>query len=111
MLMATEQLPGDVTKVIFDGRLDIPGSEAVDLKLSVIAGSKQFVLVDMQKVSFLGSMGLRTIMTAARAIKSRGGKMVLYGPDESVEKVLTISGAAALAPIHHDIQSAIASLQ
>jgi len=111
MQMATEQLPGDLTKVIFDGRLDIAGSEAVDLKMSVIAGSKKFVLVDMQKVSFLGSMGLRTIITAARAIKSRGGKMVLFGPDESVEKVLTMSGATTLAPIYHDIQSAIDSLQ
>src|SRR5271156_4001791 len=102
MQMATEELAGNVTKVVFDGRFDIAGSEAVDLKMSVIAGSKKFVLVDMQKVSFLGSMGLRTIMTAARAIKGLGGKMVVFGPDESVEKVLTMCGATALAPIHHD---------
>ena len=111
MQMATEQLAGDVMKVVFDGRFDIAGSEAVDLKMNVIAGSKKFVLIDLQKVSFLGSMGLRTIVSAARAIKSRGGKMAVYGPDEEVEKVLTMSGVAALVPIHHDLQSAIAELQ
>jgi anti-sigma B factor antagonist len=77
----------------------------------VIAGSKKFVLVDMQKVSFLGSMGLRTIVSAARTIKGRGGKMAVFGPDEEVEKVLTMSGVTALVPIHHDFQSAIAWLQ
>ena len=111
MQMATEQLTDDVIKVIFDGRFDIAGSEAVDLKMNVIAGSKKFVLVDMQKVSFLGSMGLRTIVSAARTIKSRGGKMAVFGPDEEVEKVLLMSGVSALVPIHHDFQSAIAELQ
>jgi hypothetical protein len=37
--------------------------------------------------------------------------MAVYGPDEKVEKVLTMSGVNALVPIHHDLQSAIASLQ
>jgi anti-sigma B factor antagonist len=111
MQMATEQLDGDVTKVIFDGRFDIAGSEAVDLKMNVIAGSKKFVLVDMQKVSFLGSMGLRTIVSAARTIRARGGKIVVFGPAEEVEKVLTMSGVTAVVPIHHDFQTAISSLQ
>ena len=111
MQMALEELAGYVTKVVFDGRFDIAGSEAIDLKMSVIAGSKKFVLVDMRKVSFLGSMGLRTSVTAARTIKGRGGTMAVFGPDEEVEKVLTMSGVTALVPIHHDFQTAIASLQ
>ena len=110
MQMATEQLEGDVFKIAFDGRFDIAGADAVDLKMNVIAGTKKYLLVDMQKVSFLGSTGLRTIVTVARTIKSRGGKMVVYGPDEEVEKVLTMSGVTALVPIHHDLQSALASL-
>src|SRR3984885_15835754 len=99
MQMATEQLTDDVIKVIFDGRFDIAGAEAVDLKMSVIAGSKKFVLVDMQKVSFLGSMGLRTIVSAARTVKGRGGKIAVYGPDAEVEKVLTMSGVNTLVRI------------
>lgn len=111
MEMAIEELAGNVTKVVFDGRFDIAGAEAVDLKMNVIAGSKRLVLIDMQKVSFLGSMGLRTLVSAARAVKSRGGKIAMFGPDEQVEKVLTTSGVNTLVPIHHDYQSAIASLQ
>jgi anti-anti-sigma factor len=111
MQMATEELAGGVMKVVFDGRLDINGSEAVDLKMSAIAGSRKFVLIDMRKVSFIGSMGLRTIVNAARTIKSRGGKMAVFGPDEGVEKVFTVSGVNTLVTIHHDLESAVASLQ
>lgn len=111
MQMAIEELAGDVTKVVFDGRFDIAGAEAVDLKMNVLAGSKRLILIDMQKVSFLGSMGLRTLVSAARAVKGRGGKIAMFGPDAQVEKVLTMSGVNTLVPIHHDLQTAIASLQ
>jgi anti-sigma B factor antagonist len=111
MAISTEELAAGVTKVILDGRLDIEGAAAVDLKLNVIAGSKKAVLLDMQNVSFLGSMGLRSIVAPARAIKSRGGKMVIFGPNELVEKVLKTSGIDSLVPIHHELDSAIAALQ
>jgi anti-anti-sigma factor len=111
MQMATEELAGGVTKVVLDGRMDITGTEAVDLQMNVISGSKKFVLVDMRKVSFLGSMGLRTIFNTARAIKSRGGKMVLFAPDELVSKVLRTSGVDTVVPIHNELQSAMAALQ
>ena len=111
MEMAIESLEGDVTKVVFDGRFDIAGAQAVDLKMNVLAGSKKLMLLDMQKVSFLGSMGLRTIVTVVRTVKSRGGKIAVFGPGADVEKVLTMSGVNTLVPIHHDLQSAIASLQ
>ena len=111
MAISTEELAGGITKVILDGRLDIEGAAAVDLKMNVIAGSKKAVLLDLQKVSFLGSMGLRAIVAPARAIKGRGGKIVIYGPNEMVEKVLKTSGVDTLVPIHHDIETALAALQ
>ena len=111
MAIVTEELDGGITKVILDGRMDIEGAAAVDMKMNIIAGSKKAVLVDMQNVSFLGSMGLRALVAPARAIKSRGGKIVLFGPNELVEKVLKTSGVDSLMPIHHELQSALAALQ
>ena len=56
-------------------------------------------------------MGLRSIVAPARAIKGRGGKMVIFGPNELVEKVFKTSGVEALVPIHHELESAMAALQ
>jgi len=111
MPIVMEELEGGVTRVILDGRLDIEGAAAVDMRMNVIAGTKKAVLLDMQNVSFLGSMGLRALVAPARAIKGRGGKMVIFGPIEMVEKVLKASGVDTMIPIHHDLQSALAALQ
>jgi len=111
MAIATEELTGGVFKVILDGRLDIEGAAAVDLQMNIIAGSRKAVLVDLQKVSFLGSMGLRALVAPARTIRSRGGKMVLFAPTEMVEQVLKTSGVDALIPVHHELQTALAALQ
>lgn len=106
-----EELEGGVTRVILEGRLDIEGAAAVDMRMNVIAGTKKAVVIDMQKVSFLGSMGLRALVIPARAIKGKGGKVVIFGPNELVEKVLKSGGIDALIPIHQDLQSAIAAVQ
>lgn len=111
MAIVTEELPGGIAKVILDGSLGIEGAEAIDLQMNVIAGSRKAVLVDLQKVSFIGSMALRALAAPARAIKARGGKMVLFGPNEMVERVLRTSGIDTLIPVHHDLQSALAALQ
>lgn len=111
MQISTEELAEGVTRVNLDGRLDIAGAAAVDLKMNLVAGSAKKLLIDLQKVTFLGSMGLRSIVLPARAVHSRGGKVVLFAPNEMVESVLKTSGIDSLLPIHHDLAAALAALQ
>jgi anti-anti-sigma factor len=111
MAIATEELTGGITKVILDGRLDILGAEAVDMQMNAIAGSRKAVLIDLQNVSFIGSVGVRALVIPARTLKNRGGKIVIFGPNEMVEKVLKTSGADNLIPMHHELQSALDALQ
>lgn len=111
MQISTEEMAGGVTKVELDGRMDIAGAAVVDLKMNLIAGSAKKLLIDLQKVSFLGSMGLRSIVIPARAVLSRGGKTVLFAPNEMVEAVLKTSGIDSLLPVHHDLAAAMAALQ
>jgi anti-sigma B factor antagonist len=110
MPISTVELDGGITRVILDGRLDIEGAAAIDMRMNVIAGTKKAVIVDMEKVSFLGSMGLRALVAPARAIKARGGKIVIFGPNDLVEKVLKSSGVDTMIPIHYELQDAIAAL-
>jgi anti-anti-sigma factor len=109
--ISTEELPGGITRVILDGSLDIAGAAAIDLRMNVIAGAHKAVMVDLQKVIFVGSMGLRALVSPARAILSRGGKMVIFAPSEMVEQVLKTSGIDTMIPIHHDFQLALDALQ
>jgi anti-sigma B factor antagonist len=108
---SSEEVGDGITKVVLDGSLDIVGATAIDLKMNVIAGAKNSVLVDLQQVTFIGSMGLRALVAPARAIFSRKGRIVIYGPTELVEKVLKMSGIDTMIPIFHDYDAAVAALR
>ena len=105
-----EELAGGVTKVRLKGRLDIAGAAEIDLRFNTIAGAQRAVIVDLSMVNFLASMGLRTLITGAKAVKGKQGKMVVLAPDGNVERVLVSSGTNLLIPIHHDEQAAIADV-
>jgi anti-sigma B factor antagonist len=111
MELATEEIEGGITRIVLDGRLDIAGAGAIDLRFNTLAGSRRAVVVDLSRVSFLASMGIRLLLTGAKAANSKGGKMVLLGPDPAVEKVLKTAGIDTLISIHHDAAGAIAAVK
>jgi len=111
MQISSQELDGGVTRIELDGRMDIAGAAAVDMKMNLVAGSAKKLLIDLQKVTFLGSMGLSSIVFPSRAVLGRGGKVVLFGPNELVTAVLKTSGIDSILPVHHDMAAAIAALE
>lgn len=110
MKLTSEELDGGITRVALEGRLDIEGAQVVDLKMNVIAGSARQLLIDLSGVTFLGSMGLRSILVPAQAVKRRGGKTVLFKPTPMVEEVLRSSNIDTIIPVCHDTETALAAL-
>jgi anti-anti-sigma factor len=111
MTISTEFMDGDITRVILDGRMDIEGAQAVDLRMNVVAGSARFLLVDLRNVTFIGSMGIRSIVVPAKNVRRRGGKVALLGPIPMVEEVLKTSNIDEVIPIFHDLDAAVGSLR
>jgi len=111
MTMSTESMDSDITRVVLDGRLDIEGAESIDMRMNVVAGSARFLLIDLHNVSFIGSMGLRSIVIPAKNVNRRGGKVALFGPVPSVEEVLKASKIDEVIPIFHNLDAAVASLR
>src|SRR5215475_13806431 len=112
MKMTLEQLEGKVTRISLDGRLDLEGTREIDQQFAFATSTQPLRLaVDLSSVSFVASIGLRTLLTAARAQSGRGGTMVLYAPNEMVRKVLETSGVDSIIPIFGDSASAQARLQ
>lgn len=110
MKMNVEPLALGVVRVILDGRLDITGAGIIDLQFSAIAGSHRGVIVDLTNVSFLASIGIRTLLLGAKAVQRRGGTFVLLNPADEVEKVLEVTGVTDLMPIFHDNDAALAAV-
>ncbi len=110
MKMQTEQVGNIVTKASLSGKLDIAGAHAIDLPFNVLVGSKRAIVIDLSEVTFIASMGLRTLIMGAKTVASKGGKLVLLSPNEHVEKVLEDSGTTTIIAIHHDLAAAVAAV-
>jgi anti-sigma B factor antagonist len=110
MEMVVEDIDGGVTNVILRGRLDTTGADAIDLKFNAVAGSKRAIVVDLSNVSLLTSLGIRVLLLGARAVKSKGGKLVILSPDANVLAVLQTAKTDTLIPIFDDRKAAIAAV-
>jgi anti-sigma B factor antagonist len=106
-----QQLDGRVLKINLTGRLDVAGSQETDAKLAELtAAPVSAVIVDLSRVAFLASIGIRTLLLTAKALKGRGGKMVLLNPDAGVTKVLHMSGVDTIIGVFLDLDAARAAL-
>jgi anti-anti-sigma factor len=112
MNMTVEQLDDKFTRISLAGRMDLEGTRAIDQQFAFATSTQPLKLaVDLSNVSFVASIGLRTLLTAARAQAGRGGRMVLVAPNEMVRKVLETAGIDSIVPILDDWASAQARLQ
>jgi anti-sigma B factor antagonist len=110
MDMQVAPIAPDATRIILSGRLDAAGAAAIDLPFNAAAGSNRHLLVDMSAVTFVASIGIRTLVLGAKTIQRRGGKLLLLKPQPEVEQVLETIGVIDLLPVVHDEAEATAAL-
>ena len=106
MELTTAEIGREITKVSLSGRLDIDGALKVDGPFMDIVKEKKFVLVDLSDVAFLASLGMRTLVSGAKASWEHGGRVVLLNPQENVEKVLRSAAIDTIIPIVRDVSEA-----
>lgn len=93
------------------GRLDAPGVEQVEQRFAAAAPPPGgHALVDLSGVPFVGSLGLRMLISVARGVQRQGGRMVLFGVDPLVQTIFDNVALADLVPIAPDRQRAAALL-
>ena len=111
MLVEHNDFEDGVRMIRLKGRLDLEGSEAVDLKLtSLCAARRGFVIVDMSGVEFMSSIGISVLVRVARACSQRQGRLVLLSPGPNVLDVLVRTQIDQIIPIYSDLAAARAGL-
>ena len=111
MELTTEQRADGIQHIVLSGRMDGAGTEQVAARFTeTIAARPPRVVVDMTRVRFLSSVGIRLLLSNAKALKQHGGRMVIAGPQPLVREVLEIVGMAVLIPVHADLESACSAL-
>lgn len=111
MKFEVERLNNGIKKVTLMGRMDLKGTNEIEMPFNAqISTAKVPVLVDMSEVEFLASIGIRLLLSSARALSKRGGKMAILNPQPMVEDVLQTAGIDQLLEIHHDYDEACQAL-
>ena len=108
MPITHEDVSESFRRITLSGRLDGPGTAEIETKLAALAAAaKRRVVVDMTGVSFLASIGIRAVLSSAKAAQQGGGRMVLYvGGNGAVTKTLEATGIDALIPMFADAAEA-----
>src|SRR5262245_52494109 len=100
-----------ITHLALRGRLDAAGVDEVELRFtSYTVPRAKPLLLDMSEVTFVASVGLRMLLTTAKALDRRGAKTVLLNPQPAVREILSLSGLDQLMPIYNDEETVLAFL-
>jgi anti-anti-sigma factor len=82
------------------GRLDSAAVEQIEAKLTASArGRSGDVVFDLHLVPFIGSLGIRMLISAARILQRQGRKLVLAGVQPQVMDVFETVALSDLIPI------------
>ena len=99
MEIVVSQFGDAAKKVALVGKLDIDGAAAIESRLADLARAKGNIVIDMSKVAFIASIGLRHLVMTAKAVARNAGKMLLLDPNPLVTEVLQVSGLQGILPI------------
>ena len=82
------------------GRLDANSSRGLEDKLyrAIYEGSKK-IIIDFKDLNYISSDGLRVILKSTKAIKLKGGQIMLCCMQDYVKEVFEIAGIGSLLPI------------
>ena len=109
-MIATEM--GGHMKVALTGRLDTAAVDQIETALVARVVPRGLnALIDLSKVEFIGSMGVRMLISTARALGRKKAKLVLFAPQDGVREVFDVVSLADIIPICADEAEAVAALQ
>lgn len=103
------ELDGPVTRVALAGRLDAAGADQIGIRFTAAtASAARPAIVDLSQVGFVASMGIRLLISSARALDTKGFKLVLFGAQPHVEEVLLDAAVDQIVPLVADEAAALA---
>ena len=107
MTLKQEQLEGGIIRVVLEGTLDIEGTATLEPQLTrLTVMDRTFVVMDLAGVEFMSSIGIGAIVRVVKALRGRGGNMVLLSPKQLVHLILAKTRIDSLIPIVFDLQEA-----
>ena len=106
-----ERSAGSVVVVSLTGRLAGESASALESRISAIVerGSPRVVL-DLARLSYLNSAGLRAVLLGAKACRRAGGAIAIAAVQPQCHMVLKMNGFLSIIDAHETTDAAVAAL-
>jgi anti-anti-sigma factor len=103
----------DVVVARLTGELDISGADSTGQRIAeAVPSSARGVVVDMSDLEFIDSSGVSMLFELARRVGSRRQELRVVAPSgKPVARVLEIVEFDRAAPVHSDLDSAVAGIE
>ncbi len=86
--------------IVLSGEADVTSAGRLGEFLTAhLSGGGREVVVDVSGLSFADSASVRVLVLAGKALRERGGTLVLLGPQPPVARVLELTGADELLAV------------
>lgn len=104
----TTRTDNNVLIVDFEGRLDTQTSgSAADRMDEITAAGNKNILLNLDKLEFISSAGLRVFLRTAKQLGASGGNMKACSPNGVVKEIMEISGFDSLFDLHDSEHAAL----
>ena len=89
-----------ILTLTMSGRLDADTTAGFTDKLNaLIDGGERRIILDLSGIDYVSSVGLRSLILAAKRLAPLGGKVVLCAPQDRILKLLEIAGFTSILTI------------
>jgi anti-anti-sigma factor len=100
----------DIHIVAIAGSLDSTTSPEAQKSLDAVLASAKKVALDFTQLDYISSAGLRVLLGAAKQLRASGGKLGMFGLNQSVREVFEISGFATILSVYQSEADALAAM-
>ncbi len=110
-MKVTESIVDNIAILNVEGSIDSKTAKEFENAALSAINSKVQVIIDLTKVEFLSSAGLRVLLMIYRQIKAQSGKVVLVGVSEEIQEVMSNTGFINFFSIAETLQVGIKLLK
>lgn len=100
----------NVVIITIEGSIDSKTAGGLQAQIMEKVLETNHALLNLSKVDFVSSAGLRVLLMVYRQIKSKNGKVILVGVSDEIKDVMSMTGFISFFRITDTIESALNSL-
>lgn len=93
-----------------EGELDLWSVERLQAVLGRVARDNSAVLVGLEQCEFVDSTGIALFLQVRRQLEDEGGRLVLYGCSDQVQRIFEVAGLTDAGMVFDDRGAAIQEL-